>query len=310
MDEGILALIGSLIASAIRISLPITYGALGCMLCERAGIATIGIEGMMLAGAFGAAFGSWLTGSVLFGIFFAMLCGMCIAAIHGVLTVFFRTGHIISGFGINLLANGVTVVLMEAIWGNRGKSPEVASVKNISLTPLQNIPLLGKTLSNISPFLILMLLLVLVTRLFLFNTVAGLRLRATGENPRAVDSLGVKVHRIQFLGVLAGGILASLGGAYLSIGDIGLFSRNMVAGRGYIAIAVNIFGGWAPLGIFGASMLFSLAQSIQYRMQSMNMPVQLVQILPYFLTTLALIFVRKARGPASVGISFDREEDT
>jgi simple sugar transport system permease protein len=310
MDEGILALIGSLIASAIRISLPITYGALGCMLCERVGIATIGIEGMMLAGAFGAAFGSYFAGSVLFGIFFAMLCGMFIAAIHGALTVFFKTGHIISGFGINLLANGLTVVLMEAVWGNRGKSPEVASVKNISITPLQDLPVLGKTLSNISPFLILMLLFIFVTHFLLFNTITGLRFRAIGENPRALDSLGIKVHRTQFLGVLAGGILASLGGAYLSIGDIGLFSRNMVAGRGYIAIAVNIFGGWSPFGIFGASMLFSLAQSIQYRMQSMNMPVQLVQILPYFLTTLALIFVRKARGPASVGISFDREEDT
>jgi simple sugar transport system permease protein len=310
MNEGLNELISTLLASAFRISLPITYGALGCMLCERAGIATIGIEGMMLMGAFGAAWGSWLTGSALVGLLFAVLCGAAIAAIHGVLTIYFKTGHIISGFGINLLAGGVTVVLMEAIWGNRGKSPAVASVQNISIPSLQQVPFIGKVISNISPFFILMIVAIAVTHFLLFHTVTGLRIRAIGENPRAVDSLGIKVYRMQFLSVLAGGILSAIGGAYLSIGDIGLFSRNMVSGRGYIAIAVNIFGGWSPLGIFGASMLFSLAQSIQYRLQSMNLPVQLVQILPYLLTTLALIFARKARGPASVGLNFDREEDT
>jgi simple sugar transport system permease protein len=309
VNEGIFEFAGTLLASAIRISLPITYGALGCMLCERAGIATIGIEGMMLAGAFGAAYGSYLTGSALFGVFFAVLCGVIIAAIHAVLTIYFKTGHIISGFGINLLASGVTVVLMEAIWGNRGKSPAVVSVRNIQVPSLQNVPILGKIFGNISPFFILMIVVIVAAHYVLFHTVAGLRLRAIGENPRAVDSLGIKVYRTQFLWVLAGGVLAALGGAYLSIGDIGLFSRNMVSGRGYIAIAVNIFGAWTPLGIFGASMLFSLAQSIQYRLQAINIPVQLVQILPYLLTTLALVFARKARGPASVGIIFDREED-
>jgi simple sugar transport system permease protein len=308
MDNAVLALLSNLLASAIRISIPVIFGALGCMLCERAGITMIGLEGIMLAGAFGAALGSYLTGSALAGLLFAALCGLLVTAIHAVLTIRFKTGHIISGFGINLFASGTTVLLMEAIWGNRGKSPTVAAIKNIKFDSLRNIPLIGEALSNISPFLLILIVLAALMHFMLFKTVTGLRIRALGENPHAVDSLGISVYKIQFSCVLIGGIIAALGGAYLSIGDIGLFSRDMVSGRGYIAIAVNIFGAYNPLGIFGAGMLFSLAQSIQHRLQAMNIPVQLVQMLPFVLTIFALVFIRKARAPAATGKSFDREE--
>ena len=308
MDSELLMLLANLLASAIRILIPISLGALGSMMCERAGIIMIGIEGVMLLGAFAAVLGVYLTGSVLLGILFAVLSGLVISAVHATLTIIFKTGHIISGLAINLFASGITAVFMQAVWGTRGRSPTVARVEGVSIPFLRDIPVIGAIFDNLSPFFIVLIILVILLNFMLFRTVTGLRIRAIGENPRAVDSLGINVYRMQFVCVLVGGVIASLGGAYLSIGDIALFSRDMIAGRGFIAIAVNIFGGFSPFGIIGAGMLFGAAQGTQFRLQLMDIPVQLVQMLPYVLTILALAFVKKSRPPASAGKSFDREE--
>ncbi len=300
---------GILFSGAIRIAIPIIYGGLACMVCERSGIVNIGVEGMMLAGSFGGVVGSYLTGSAWIGVLCAMAFAMLFALLHGVLTIKFKTGHIISGLGINLLASGITTLLLTAIWNNRGKSDSVAGLGTIQLNFLKNIPFIGEAFGNLSPLFFLMVLLIAGLWILLYKTVWGLRLRTVGESPETADSVGINVTSTQYIAVLICGALAGLGGAYLSIGDIGLFARDMVAGRGYIAMAVNIFGGWNPIGILGGGLVFGIAQSVQFRLQSDSLPVQLIQMLPYVLTIVVLVLVKnRSRGPSAAGKSFDRAD--
>jgi simple sugar transport system permease protein len=293
----------------VRIAIPIAYGSLASTICEKSGIVNIGVEGMMLAGSFGGVFGSWLSGNAWVGVLFSILFGLLFALLHGVLTIHFHTGHIISGLGINLLASGLTTLWLAAIWGNTGKSDAVASLGTVNIPLIKDIPVLGRMISGYSPFLYLLLAICLLMWILFNRTVFGLRVRVTGENPHAADSVGIKVRLVQFVCVLACGAIAGMGGAYLSIGDIGLFARDMVAGRGYIAMAVTIFGGWSPAGALGGSLLFGLAQGIQFRMQDI-VPPQIVQMLPYVLTLLVLLLVKnRARGPAFGGKHFDRDAE-
>lgn len=300
---------GILFSGAIRIAIPIIFGAMACMICEWSGIVNIGVEGMMLAGSFGGVVGSYLTGNAWIGLLFAMACSMLFALLHGILTIKFKTGHIISGLGINLLASGITTLLLTSIWDNRGKSDSVAGLGTIQLKFLEDIPFIGEAFSNLSPLFFLMVLLIAGLWILLYKTVWGLRLRTVGESPMTADSVGVDVTKMQYTAVLMCGALAGIGGAYLSIGDIGLFARDMVAGRGYIAMAINIFGGWNPLGVLGGGMIFGIAQSTQFRLQGDHFPVQLIQMLPYLLTIFVLILVKnRSRGPSYAGKSFDRTE--
>ncbi len=309
METDMGALIASLLASSLRIAIPIAFAALGSAFCELVGIVNIGLEGMMLAGAFAGVWGSYITGSAYLGLLFAVIAGALFALIHAVLTIRYKTDHIISGLGVNMLSLGLTTVLLQVIWGNRGKSCEVAGMGSISLPIIKDIPFLQDIIGNISPFFYLLLLAVVISWLVLYKTVFGLRVRVIGENPQAADTLGIDVYKIQFICVILSGILSAVGGAYLSIGDINLFGRDMVAGRGFIAMAATIFGGWNPLGAFGGSLLFGFAQSLQIRLQVFNIPVQFAQMLPYVITILVLAISNKNnKGPAASGKHFKRGE--
>jgi len=299
----------ALFTGMVRIAIPITYGALACTICEKGGIVNIGVEGMMLAGSFGGVLGSYLTGSAWVGLVFSIFFGMLFALLHGVLTIRFHTGHIISGLGINLLASGLTTLWLAAIWGNSGKSDAVASLGTFSIPVIRSIPFVGSMLSGYSPFLYMLLVICILIHILFKKTVFGLRIRVVGENPLVADSVGIKVPAVQYGCVLICGAIAGMGGAYLSIGDIGLFARDMVAGRGYIAMAVTIFGGWTPFGALGGSLLFGLAQGIQFRLQNIA-PSQLIQMLPYVLTILVLLLVKnRPQGPAFSGKHFTRDEE-
>lgn len=309
MDSISLDFILSLLSSCLRIAIPIAFAALGATFCERAGIVNIGLEGMMLVGAFAGVWGASLSGSPYIGLLFAMLAGALFGLIHAVLTIQFKTDHIISGLGINMLALGLTTVLLQVVWGNRGKSDEVQGLGTISIPGLRDIPILGDLIGTTSIMFYILLVCIVIGWIVLYKTVFGLRIRVIGENPQVADTLGVNVYRTQYICVILCGVLAGMGGAYLSIGEINLFGQDMVAGRGYIALAATIFGGWNPIGVYGASLVFGLAQSLQIRLQIFEIPVQFVQMLPYIVTILVLILFRKrSKGPAAVGKHFKRGE--
>jgi simple sugar transport system permease protein len=306
MNE-LLVFLPALFSGMVRISIPIAFGALASTICEKGGIVNIGLEGMMLIGSFGGVLGSYLSGSAWVGLLFAIAFGMSFALPHAVLTIRFHTGHIISGLGINLLASGLTTLWLVAIWGNAGKSDMVRSFTPVVIPRIKDIPVLGPMLSGYSPFLYMLLICCAFLWVLLNKTVLGLRINVVGEFPLAADSVGIKVPQIQYFCVLLCGALAGMGGAYLSIGDIGLFSRDMVAGRGYIAMAVTIFAGWNPIAALGGCLLFGLAQGIQFRLQNVA-PSQLIQMLPYILTILVLVLVKnRPKGPAFSGKHFTRE---
>ncbi len=306
-DMNLLESFASWFSGGVRVAIPIAFGALACTICEKGGIVNIGVEGMMLAGSFGGVFGAYLTNNAWMGLFFAMVFGMLFALLHAVLTIHFKAEHIISGLGINLLASGLTLLWLSAVWGNIGKSDAVASLGTVNIPLLKEIPVLGKVLSGYSPLLYILILCGILMWVVLNKAVVGLRVRVVGEFPLAADSVGINVAAVQYGCVLVCGALAGLGGAYLSIGDIGLFSRNMVAGRGYIAMAVMILGGWSPIGALGGSLLFGIAQATQFRLQAIAPP-QLIQMLPYVLTIVVLLFAKnRRRGPACAGKVFHRE---
>jgi len=305
--QTIVAQIGIILSGGIRIMIPIAFGALGCTLSERVGVINIGAEGIMLAGAFGAVVGSYYTGNAWIGVLFGLLSGVLLASVHAFLTVKLKTGQIISGLGVNMLASGVTTVLLQSIWNNRGKSDLVTGLQNIRIKGVENIPIIGAVLRSISPMLIILLIVAIVLWFWLYKTVPGLRARSIGENPRSPDSVGINVPRTQILCVIVSGAITAFGGIYLSIGDVSLFSRDMVAGRGFIALAVTILGGWKPAGVLGACLAFGIAQGMQFRLQEFSVPVQLVQMLPYVMTLLLMFFLRSSHGPAASGENFHRE---
>ena len=305
----VLSIATSLIAGSIRVSIPIAFAALGGTLSERSGIINMGLEGTMLMGAFFGVVGSYYSQNVWIGLLVAMLAGALVGLLHGVLTIKFKCEHVLAGVGINVLASGLTVVLLQMIFNAKGKSCEVPSFNMITIPGINQIPVLKDIIGQVSPMLILLVISIVGVWFLLYRTVFGLRARVIGENPEAAGSMGINVYRTQYICVILCGILAAMGGAYMSIGDIHLFSRDMVAGRGFIAMAVVIFGGWHPVGAYLGSLLFGLAQSMQYRLQSGSIPPQLVQMLPYVMTLVVLEAPSIALLPQKADIITQRENN-
>ena len=295
----------SLLAGAIRLTIPIAFAALAGMLAERAGIINMGLEGMMLFGSFFAVVGSYVTGSAWLGLLFAMAAGAVVGLIMAVFAIGFKCEHMLAGVAVNFLASGLTIVLLQMIWGTRGKSSEVAGLGIVSVPVLNKIPIIGQLIGNISPLFYILVLCVILLWVVLYRTPVGLRVRVIGENPFMAGSMGIKVYKYQYLSLMVSGMLAALGGAYLSVGDINMFSKEMVAGRGYIALSMVILGGWHPIGVAACGLIYGVAQSLQLRLQGVSIPPQLVQMLPYVVTILVLLFARnKSKAPAMEGVHY------
>jgi len=296
------------LTASIRIATPIALAAMGGTFSERSGVVNIGLEGMMLSGAFGGVLGSYLTGSPWIGVLSAMLMGGAAGWIFSIFTIKFKADQTVTGAGINILALGVTTWLMQVIWGTRGTSPNVNGLKVISIPILKDIPVLGDLLGTHSPLVYIMFITIFAGWFLLFKTPFGLRLRMVGEHPEAADTLGIKIKKMQYFGVISSGVLSGLGGAYLSLGHLNWFSMNMSAGRGYMALAANIFGQWNPIGGLGASFLFSFSDAVQMRLQSLNigMANELIQMFPYLLTVVVLAgAVIKSRSPEGLGVNYE-----
>ncbi|MFW6006536.1 MAG: ABC transporter permease [Bacillota bacterium] len=294
--------------AAIRMLTPIALAAMGGTFSERSGIINIGLEGMILTGAFAGVLGSYLTSSAWIGVLFAVIAGGLLALVFALFTVSYKANHVVAGVGINIFALGLTTWLMQIIWKSKGTSASVNGIGVISIPVIRDIPYLGEMIGVQSPLVYLMFILVLGGWIVLFKTPLGLRIRMTGEHPEAADTLGINIKKIKYLCVVVSGMLSGLGGAYLSLGHLNWFSNNMSAGRGYMALAANIFGQWNPIGGLGASFLFSFTDAVQMRLQSVNLNIasELIQMLPYILTIIVLAgAVIRSRPPAALGENYE-----
>jgi len=289
-----------LFAAAIRMATPIALAALGGIFSERVGVVNIGLEGMMLMGAFSGVLVSYYTTNPWLGVLFAIVVGGALGLIHAIISVGLKGDQIVSGTGINIFALGFTAYASEVVWGSRGASSNVASLGVIDIPILSDIPIVGDILGSHTPIVYIMIVVIALAQVLLFKTPFGLRLRAVGEHPAAADTAGINVNRMKYIGVIVSGMLAGLAGVFLSLGHLSLFSWGMTGGRGFIALAAMIFGGWVPLGTFGASLLFGLADALQMRLQSMGvLPSQIILMLPYIITVIVLAgVVRKTRQPS------------
>lgn len=301
----------TLIASTIRLATPLMLAALGGLYSERAGVINIALEGMMLAGAFTAAAVTVFAHNPWVGLLAAMLAGVLVAGLHAVATINYRADQVVSGTAINILFLGVPALLSGALFSSTGATPQLPreqTLPDLMFFNPQTSPVLA-SIFNQKPLVYLAFILAAVTAYILYRTRFGLRLRAVGENPEAADTAGVSVQRMRYAGVLISGALAALGGAYLSIGQNSLFTRNMTAGRGFIALAALIFGRWDPVGALLACLFFGFAEAVAIRMQgTVNIPNQFIQMIPYVLTIVVLAgLIRRATPPRALGVAYVKE---
>ena len=287
----------SLIWSTIRLSTPLILAALGGMFSERSGVINIALEGMMLAGAFTAAAVTYASGNPYIGLLAGMSAGLAIAAVHALACIRYQADQVVTGTAINILMIGIPAFLSGAFFLSSGSTPQVPKEQLIPSIPIW-----------------IAFALVPLAWYVLYKTPFGLRLRSVGENPEAADAAGVRVARMRYAGVLLSGVLAGIGGAYLSIGQSSLFTRNMTAGRGFIALAALIFGKWRPVQTMLACLLFGLTEAITIQMQGVvklpsgeDIPVQFIQMVPYVLTIVVLAgFIGSSRPPRALGIPYQK----
>lgn len=280
----------ALLTATLRSAAPLVFAAMGGLLSERSGVTNIALEGFMLMGAFAAVAGTWFSGNPFVGLLVAVLTGGLGGLIFAYWAISFKADQIVAGTALVLLGLGLTSFLTEHIWGQAGGSP-----------PVQRLPTIGVGLNILLP---VAFLLVPLTHWFLFKTKAGLRVMACGENPVAAESVGINVARYRYAMVMTSGVLAALGGAYLSIGDLSQFTTNMTAGRGFIALAAVIFGNWMPWGTLGAALLFGFAQALRFQVQALDLPISqdVIIALPYILTLIAVTgLFRQSNPPAGLG---------
>lgn len=296
--------------ASIRMATPITFAAIGGIYSERAGVFNIGLEGMMLTGAFAGALGSHWLGNPWLGVLLAILGGGGMALIHAFVCVTLRANQIVSGIAINIFALGLTSFLLRALFGIEGMQ-NVPYFSPLSIPLLGSIPVVGEVFFQHGVLVYLSYLLVPISMFVLYRTTWGLTIRGVGDHPRAADTVGVNVLRTRYLCIVVSGMLAGIGGAFLSLDDTHTFADNMAGGRGYIALAALIFGRWNPLGAFGATLLFGLADAVQLRMQAFGAPIpyQFLLMVPYLVTigVLAGVVGKKVRAPAAIGIPYSKE---
>jgi simple sugar transport system permease protein len=279
-----------LIAQVLVFATPLTFGALGGMVSERSGVVNVGLEGMMLMGAFWGVYGADKGGSWVVGILTAMLAGGLFALLHAYWSIHLRANQIISGMAINFLALGVTGYFFEQLYGNQNIPSGVSSIPNVKIPGVDHTSFIGPAIGDLNLLIWIGIAFVPLSYFVLFKTPIGLRVRACGEHPRAADTVGINVYAIRYAAVVVSGMLAALGGAFLSIGFLGgSFTENMTEGRGFIALAAMIFGNWRPFGAWGAALLFGFSTALAYRLPVYSSSAAtLFQALPYVLTLIAV----------------------
>jgi general nucleoside transport system permease protein len=299
----------ALVAAMLRYATPLLFAALGGIISERSGVINIGLEGMMLMGAFFGIWGADVLHSWVLGVIVAMAAGGLLALVHAIFSIHLRANQVVSGTAVNFLALGITGYFFIAHYGPNGSPSSISRVPDISIPGLRHIAFFGDAIGHANLLTWIALLLVPALSTFLFRTRGGLRLRAVGEKPRAADTVGLSVLRIRYLAVVASGMLAAVGGAYLSVAFVGSFNQNMTEGRGFIALAAVIFGKWRPLGALMAVLLFGFSSALADRLPTFSQnTATLFQALPYLLTLIAVAgIIGRSRAPASVGVAYVKD---
>ena len=303
-------LLTSLLHSTVTMTVPLLLAALGELLAERGGVINIGIEGLLLTGAFAAMVVTYLSGSPLLGVLAAWGAGLALAALFAYVVVARSGNQVVVGIALNLLAVGLTGVAYRATFGVTGAALTVSGLPALPLPVLSALPIVGPALFAQSALGYLAFVLVPCLAFGLSRTIPGLRLRMVGENPAAAAAQGISVRLTQTVAVLGCGILAATAGAYLAIAYAKTFVEGMSAGRGFIALAIVIFGGWSAGGILGAALLFGLVTALQFHVQALGLPIpyQFLLTLPYVLTLVVLAaHAGSSRAPAALGAPLDAE---
>jgi ABC-type uncharacterized transport system permease subunit len=299
----------ALFAAALRFATPLLFGALGGIMSERSGVINVGLEGMMLMGAFFGIFGADVFDSWYLGVLLGVLAGGALGLVHAVFSIALRADQVVSGVAVNFLAAGITGYYFIAHYGDQGTPGSVPSVPDVSLPVIKDLGFFGEAIGEANLLTWVALLLVPLMALYLYRTPAGLRLRSVGEKPRAADSVGIRVLRTRYLAVVASGCLAGLGGVYLSVGLVHSFNQGMTAGRGFIALAVVIFGAWRPYGALAGAILFGFSSAVAQRLPAFSESLAvLFQALPYVLVLVVVAgLIGRSRPPASIGIPYVKE---
>lgn len=294
----------ALLFAAIRAATPLIFAALGGLFSERSGVINIALEGLMLAGAFTAAVVTFQTGNPYLGMFLGILAGGVLAFVYAIACLKFEADQVVAGMAINFLMIGLPALISGVLYDSTGSTPQIDKAFKL--------PMIGNQLSYAS---ILAFAIVPLTWYILYRTPFGLRLRATGENPQAADSAGVNVTKLRYVAVIISGLLAAAGGAYLSIGQSSLFTKQMTAGRGFIALAALILAKWKPVPVLIACLFFGFMEALTIQIQGAwkmpsgePIPIQFIEMIPYVLTIIVLAgFIGASRAPKALGIPYKKE---
>lgn len=284
----------SLFNATLRMVTPILLAALGGMLCARVGIFNVGLEGLVLIGAFSAILGNYLTGNVLFAVGFAVLISMVMSLLFAVMTIYFKADEIVVGIAINFLALGLTTFLLRTIFDVKGAyyDKEMKGLPKWDIPFIDRIPYIGDIFSGHTPLVYIAVLAPFLLYVFFYRTVTGFRMLSVGYNATAANSLGIRVRSLQFLALGLSGVLCGLAGAQLSLGQVTMFSEGMTSGRGFIALVATMLGQSHPFGVLGSSLLFGLTDAISTRLQGFSIPTQFTSMIPYLLTLVMMLLLR------------------
>lgn len=278
------------LAAAVRLAMPLIYGGLGETISEKAGILNIGLEGVMLSGAFFSFAGAWFSKSLIIGLLCGAAGGLLVSTIHSFLSIHLNQNQSVSGLALNMLFLGLTSFLFKLMSASQGYM-SITTFPAVPIPGLSKIPLIGPAFFSCDVLTYVLYLLVILIWLFYRKTNLGLSFAAIGENPQAAESAGIPVGRYRWIAMAVNGILGGIGGAYLVLVQLGVFTEDMISGRGYIALATVILGRYTPFGMFGAALLFGAANALQIRLQAIGVSVSpfLLAILPYALTLVAML---------------------
>lgn len=300
------------LAASIRLATPILLAALGEVFTERAGILNLGLEGIMLMGALSGFLGAYWSQNLWVGVIAGLVTGALFGLLMGFMSITVKANQVVAGIGITILGGGLSTLLFRLVFGLRTIPPTLKIFPALPIPVLRSIPFVGPVFFEHNILVYLAMVLVPIASFVLYRTHFGLKVRAVGESPDAVDTRGISVARTRYLALIIGGAMAGLGGAYLVLGSLGVFWTQMTAGRGFIAIAVVVFSKWDPGRALLGAWVFGLASALQISLQTLNVPVasQILLMLPYVITILVLISVsRRAEFPTAYAVPYYRGED-